>query len=81
MSEESKQSLADNLVTTSHTLPSGQSYTATTGTMVLREEVVTDGKFEGLRPKAEVFVTAYTLDGAEPLSRPVTFEVMCMTCE
>lgn len=73
MSEESKQSLADNLVTTSHTLPSGQSYTATTGTMVLREEVVTDGKFEGLRPKAEVFVTAYTLDGAEPLSRPVTF--------
>ncbi|GAA1608175.1 peptidase S10 [Nonomuraea maheshkhaliensis] len=73
MSEDSKQSLADNLVTTSHTLPSGQSYTATTGTMVLREEVVTDGKFEGLRPKAEVFVTAYTLDGAEPLSRPVTF--------
>ncbi|PRX63858.1 carboxypeptidase C (cathepsin A) [Nonomuraea fuscirosea] len=73
MSEDSKQALADNLVTTSHTLPSGQSYTATTGTMVLREEVVADGKFEGLRPKAEVFVTAYTLDGAEPLSRPVTF--------
>lgn len=74
MSEESKPAApADNLVTTSHTLPSGQSYTATTGTMVLREEVITDGKFEGLRPKAEVFVTAYTLDGAEPLSRPVTF--------
>ncbi|MFC5823009.1 S10 family peptidase [Nonomuraea insulae] len=74
MSEESKPAApADNLVTTSHTLPSGQSYTATTGTMVLREEVITDGRFEGLRPKAEVFVTAYTLDGAEPLSRPVTF--------
>ncbi|MFB4276467.1 S10 family peptidase [Nonomuraea sp. MTCD27] len=74
MSEESKPAApADNLVATSHTLPSGQSYTATTGTMVLREEVITDGKFEGLRPKAEVFVTAYTLDGAEPLSRPVTF--------
>ncbi|GAA3543555.1 peptidase S10 [Nonomuraea rosea] len=64
---------ADNLVTTSHTLPSGQAYTATTGTMVLREEVITDGKFDGLRPKAEMFITAYTLDGAEPLSRPVTF--------
>jgi carboxypeptidase C (cathepsin A) len=64
---------ADNLVTTSHTLPSGQAYTATTGTMVLREEVITDGKFEGLRPKAEMFVTSYTLDGADPLSRPVTF--------
>ncbi|MFI7633890.1 S10 family peptidase [Nonomuraea sp. NPDC049400] len=64
---------ADNLVTTSHSLPSGQAYTATTGTMVLREEVTFDGKFEGLRPKAEVFVTSYTLDGADPLSRPVTF--------
>ncbi|MFG1704831.1 S10 family peptidase [Nonomuraea sp. M3C6] len=74
MSEESKPAPpADNLVTTSHTLPSGQSYTATTGTMVLREEVFTDGKFDGLRPKAEMFITSYTLDGAEPLSRPVTF--------
>ncbi|MBB6557153.1 S10 family peptidase [Nonomuraea rubra] len=74
MSEESKPAApADNLVTTSHTLPSGQSYTATTGTVVLREEVTTDGRFEGLRPKAEVFVTSYTLDGADPLTRPVTF--------
>ncbi|MFG2071455.1 Carboxypeptidase C (cathepsin A) [Nonomuraea maritima] len=74
MSEESKPAIpADNLVTTSHTLPSGEAYTATTGTMVLREEVFTDGRFEGLRPKAEMFVTAYTLDGADPLTRPVTF--------
>ncbi|SEG80159.1 Carboxypeptidase C (cathepsin A) [Nonomuraea solani] len=74
MSEESKPAApADNLVTTSHVLPSGQSYTATTGTMVLREEVFTDGKFEGFRPKAEMFLTSYTLDGAEPLNRPVTF--------
>ncbi|MED7928893.1 peptidase S10 [Nonomuraea sp. LP-02] len=64
---------ADNLVTTSHSLPSGQTYTAVTGTMVLREEVFTEGRFDGLRPKAEVFVTAYTLDGADPASRPVTF--------
>ncbi|MET8862259.1 peptidase S10 [Nonomuraea sp. NPDC004580] len=74
MSEESKPAApADNLVTSSHTLPSGQAYTATAGTMVLREEVITDGTFEGLRPKAEVFVTAYTLDGADPGDRPVTF--------
>ncbi|TYB59083.1 peptidase S10 [Nonomuraea sp. PA05] len=74
MSEESKPATpADNLVTTSHTLPSGEAYTATTGTLVLREEVTTDGKFEGLRPKAEVFVTAYTMAGADPLTRPITF--------
>ncbi|WP_240776854.1 S10 family peptidase [Nonomuraea basaltis] len=74
MSEESKPAPpADNLVTTSHSLPSGQAYTATTGTMVLREEVFTDGAFDGLRPKAEMFVTSYTLDGPDSLSRPVTF--------
>ena len=27
----------------------------------------------GTRPEAEVFLTAYTLDGADPLTRPVTF--------
>ncbi|NRQ36443.1 peptidase S10 [Nonomuraea sp. NN258] len=64
---------ADNLVTTRHTLPSGEPYTAVTGTVVLREEVFADGRFEGHRPKAELFLTAYTLDGADPLTRPVTF--------
>ncbi|MFI6174095.1 S10 family peptidase [Nonomuraea sp. NPDC051191] len=64
---------ADNLVTTRHTLPTGQGYTATTGTMVVREEVFTDGTFDGHRPKAEVFLTSYTLDDADPLTRPVTF--------
>ncbi|TDC99275.1 peptidase S10 [Nonomuraea deserti] len=74
MSEPSRPAPpADNLVTTSHALPSGERYTAAAGTMVLREEVFTDGTFDGLRPKAEMFVTAYTLDGADPLSRPVTF--------
>ncbi|MFI6324562.1 S10 family peptidase [Nonomuraea sp. NPDC050556] len=64
---------ADNLVTTQHTLPSGAGYTATTGRVVLREESFTDGKFDGFKAKAEVFVTAYTLDGADPAERPVTF--------
>ncbi|HVK24748.1 MAG TPA: peptidase S10 [Actinokineospora sp.] len=66
----------DDLVTTSHTLTVRKrklAYTATTGRLVLRKEVVTDGTFDGHVPKAEVFVTAYTLDGADPATRPVTF--------
>ncbi|MFI7677670.1 S10 family peptidase [Actinophytocola sp. NPDC049390] len=66
----------DDLVSTSHTLSTGSAkldYTATTGRVVLRKEVLTDGKFDGHLPKAEVFLTAYTLDGADPATRPVTF--------
>lgn len=66
----------DDLVTTSHTLTVRRrklAYTATTGRLVLREEVLTDGKFDGHLPKAEVFLTAYTLDDADPAQRPVTF--------
>ncbi|MFL6121740.1 S10 family peptidase [Actinophytocola sp.] len=66
----------DDLVTTSHTLTVTRrklNYTATTGRLVLRKEVLTDGKFDGHLPKAEVFLTAYTLDDADPTQRPVTF--------
>ncbi|WP_024875007.1 S10 family peptidase [Saccharomonospora piscinae] len=66
----------DDLVTTHHTLSAGGrelAFTASTGRIVLRKEVLTDGAFEGHKPKAEVFVTTYTLDGADPGSRPVTF--------
>lgn len=66
----------DDLVTTRHTLSTEQgtlAYTAQTGRIVLRKEVLTDGKFDGHKPKAEVFLTTYTLDGADPTSRPVTF--------
>jgi carboxypeptidase C (cathepsin A) len=66
----------DDLVTTSHTLTADQrqlTYTATTGRVVLRKEVLTDGKFDGHLPKAEVFLTAYTVDDADPRQRPVTF--------
>jgi carboxypeptidase C (cathepsin A) len=66
----------DDLVTTSHTLTVDRrklDYTATTGRLVLRKEVLTDGKFDGHLPKAEVFLTAYTLDDADPTQRPVTF--------
>jgi carboxypeptidase C (cathepsin A) len=66
---------ADDLVTSSHTLrtPSGElAYTATAGRIVVRHEKHTEGTFDGHEPHAEVFVVAYTLDGAEPGTRPVT---------
>lgn len=56
----------DDLITTRHRLDLGDgevlSYTATTGRIVLREEVFTDGVFTGVKPKAEVFLTSYVLD-------------------
>ncbi len=67
---------ADELVPTRHTLKIGRRtlrYTATTGRVVLREEVYEDGAFTGHTPKAELSITAYTLDGAKPQERPVTF--------
>ncbi|MQA11942.1 MAG: peptidase S10 [Pseudonocardiaceae bacterium] len=66
----------DDLVTTQHAITVKRrklAYTAQAGRVVLRKEVVSDGKFEGSVPKAEVFLTSYTLDGAEPGTRPVTF--------
>ncbi|MEU5691630.1 peptidase S10 [Actinosynnema sp. NPDC020468] len=67
---------SDDLVTTQHSITVKRrklNYTATAGRVVLRKEVVTDGKSDGHQPKAEVFLTAYTLDGADPAKRPVTF--------
>lgn len=75
-SAETKVEPIDDLVTTKHTLTLKRkklAYTAQTGRIVLRKEVITDDKSEGHKPKAEVFVTSYTLDDAEPGSRPVTF--------
>lgn len=66
----------DDLVERRHTLKIGRktlAYTSKAGRIVLREEVVEDGKVVGHKPKATVFVTAYTLDGADPATRPVTF--------
>ncbi|WP_158888609.1 S10 family peptidase [Amycolatopsis anabasis] len=73
---ESAAEPTDDLVTTQHTLTVKRrklAYTAQTGRIVLRKEVLTDGKFDGHVAKAEVFLTSYTLDGAEPGTRPVTF--------
>jgi carboxypeptidase C (cathepsin A) len=74
--EEKPAEPVDDLVTSSHTLKIGKrtlNYTATTGRIVLRKEIITDGKFDGYQAKAEVFLTAYTLDDADATTRPVTF--------
>lgn len=67
----------DDLVTTEHTLKVGRrtlDYTATTGRIVLREEVYEDDVFTGVKPKAEVFVTSYVVDQPDSAApRPVTF--------
>jgi carboxypeptidase C (cathepsin A) len=66
----------DDLVVTRHSLRVGRKsldYTATAGRLVLREEQVDDGVFKGHLPRAEVFLTSYVLDDAEPGKRPVTF--------
>ncbi|MFO7191066.1 MULTISPECIES: peptidase S10 [Thermocrispum] len=66
----------DELVTTHHTLelPTGPlRYTAQAGRVVLRKEVFTDGKSEGLKPVAAIFLTSYTVDDADPTRRPVVF--------
>jgi carboxypeptidase C (cathepsin A) len=66
----------DDLVTTHHSITidgAELGYTVTAGRMVLRLEGHTDEKFDGQKPKAEVFLTAYTADTDQPGSRPVTF--------
>jgi len=77
----------DNIVTTQHTITiDGQEikYAATSGTMVLKEELEKGGddknENEGHKPKAEIFFTAYTLDKDVSVSdaehrktRPITF--------
>jgi carboxypeptidase C (cathepsin A) len=66
----------DDVVSTKHQLQVGRQtlhYTATTGRVVLRDEVYEDGTFTGYQAKAEISLTSYTLDDAEPESRPVTF--------
>jgi carboxypeptidase C (cathepsin A) len=74
--KDEKDLPADDLVSTQHSITVKRrkvNYTTTTGRVVLRQEVLTEGKFDGHQPKAEVFLTAYTLDGADPTNRPVTF--------
>jgi carboxypeptidase C (cathepsin A) len=66
----------DDLVTTRHTLRIGRRtlrYAATTGRIVLREEVFEDGTFKGHHAKAELSITSYVADAPSGVNRPVTF--------
>jgi carboxypeptidase C (cathepsin A) len=66
----------DDLVASRHKLRVGRrtlDYTATTGRIVLRDEVYEDGTFKGLKAKAEMSMTSYVVDSDEPGKRPVTF--------
>ena len=72
--EEKKPEIPeDNISVTHHTATiNGEEirYTATTGTLVLKEEIDTEGE----KPKASVFFIAYTRDDVEDASkRPITF--------
>jgi carboxypeptidase C (cathepsin A) len=69
----------DDVVATKHHLKIGRrslDYTATTGRVVLRDEVYEDGKFTGFKARAEMSVTSYVVDGPDggpDPKRPVTF--------
>jgi carboxypeptidase C (cathepsin A) len=69
--------LADNIVTTKHSIKLGGktlNYTVTCGTMVLKEEIEKDGAREGAKQKAEVFFIAYVRDRVSAVEkRPITF--------
>jgi carboxypeptidase C (cathepsin A) len=68
--------VTDELVTTRHALttPEGElAYTARAGRVVLWREHIEDDVFQGRKPRAQVAITSYTLDGADPTTRPVTF--------
>ena len=66
--ETSKETAKDNVSTTQHSVRIGGetiNYTARAGTIVIKDE---DGN-----PKANIFFTAYTKDGADAAKRPITF--------
>jgi carboxypeptidase C (cathepsin A) len=71
------QELEDNIAVTKHSVVlNGQSieYTATAGTIVLKEEIEEDEKSAGEKARATIFFVAYTRDDIEDKSRrPVTF--------
>ncbi len=65
----------DDLVVTEHELKVGRTvlrYTATTGRVVLRDEVYEEGTFTGFKAKAEMSITSYVVEAGDE-RRPVTF--------
>ncbi|HEU5271618.1 MAG TPA: peptidase S10 [Jatrophihabitans sp.] len=67
---------ADDLVSSRHTLRLGRrslNYTATAGRVVLREERLAEGIYQGPAARAEMFLTSYVAEGVDPTRRPVVF--------
>lgn len=58
--------VSDDFIHRRHVLASGLEYTTTTGRLVLRREEVKDGKADGFKAKAEIFVVSYVADPAAP---------------
>jgi carboxypeptidase C (cathepsin A) len=79
--EAAKAAPADRIVETQHSITvNGReiAYTATAGTLILREETEKkgdhEGEAEGEKARAEVFFIAYTRrEGGDPARRPLTF--------
>ncbi|WP_233494202.1 S10 family serine carboxypeptidase-like protein [Renibacterium salmoninarum] len=67
--ESKEPEVSDDFVTRAHER-NGLHYTSTAGRLVLRKEESKDGKNKGLKAKAEIFVTSYTVEGE---NRPVVF--------
>ena len=67
---------ADSLIATKHVINTTEGelrYTAHTGRIVLRDDELTDGVFGSRSDRAQIGVTAYTLDDADVTTRPITF--------
>lgn len=77
--KEKSPTAADKIVQSEHTLVIGGQeirYTATAGTIVLKEESEKkeQGEWEGEKARAEIFFVAYTRsDVSDPAERPLTF--------
>lgn len=69
--ERPKAEPKERIVTSEHRA-AGLEFTATCGTLLLREEETQDDKRGGAKPRATMFFTAYTLKGGDA-SRPITF--------
>jgi carboxypeptidase C (cathepsin A) len=74
--QDSNPEPSDDLVTTDHILntPSGElRYRATSGRVVLKEEGFEGETYLGNKAKAEMFITSYIVESADPQKRPITF--------
>lgn len=75
--KKDKPEAKDQLVVSQHAVRVNGAeirYTATAGTVVLKEEPDREKEYEGEQPKAQFFFVAYTKDGVkDPATRPLTF--------